>query len=83
MTTRNNIIGMGKYRVTIGEEIFDVTTVDNLSARYEAAELFRQRFNLNVPLGKIVEYSRARVVTAPFEPTQTTEEVLKLLGKSP
>ena len=67
------------YKVTIGEDIFSVKAVDNLSARYEAAAQFRDKYQLDsIPLSEIVEHARAKLVT-PFESTTTTEKVLKAL----
>lgn len=67
------------YKVTIGEDIFSVKADDNLSARYEAASLFRSKYSLDgIPLTDIVEFARAKLVT-PFESTTSTEKVLKAL----
>jgi hypothetical protein len=68
------------YKVTIGEDIFSVKAEDNLSAKYEAASQFRTKYGLTdeVSLTEIVEFARAKLVT-PFEPTTTTEKVLKAL----
>lgn len=67
------------YKVTIGEEVYSVKADDNLSAKYEAAAQFRDKHGLNsIPLSEIAEYARAKLVT-PFEPTTTTEKVLRLL----
>jgi predicted DNA-binding protein YlxM (UPF0122 family) len=67
------------YKVTIGEDIFSVKAVDNLSARYEAAAQFRDKYYLtDTSLSEIAEHARAKLVT-PFEPSTTTDKVLKLL----
>jgi len=74
-------ISKDEYKVTIGGEIFTVVADDNLSARYEAAAKFRAKYDLDdIPLTNIVEFARAKQVT-PFEPTTTTEKVLKALSK--
>jgi len=67
------------YKVTIGDDIFSVKAEDNLSAKYEAASQFRSKYKLDsTPLSEIIEFARAKLVT-PFEPTTTTEKVLKSL----
>lgn len=67
------------FKVTIGEDIFPVKAEDNLSARYEAAAQFREKYKLpTITLSDIVEFARAKLVT-PYESSTTTEDVLKLL----
>lgn len=75
------VAGMDDYKVRIGREVFDVKAEDNLSARYRAAEQFKEQFELSCSLTDIVKYAKARLVTAP-EPTSETEEVLEVLRRN-
>ena len=74
------VAGMDSYKVVIGSEIFEIEAEDNLRAKYEAAVLFKEMFELDTTLGRIVRHALARVVTSPQQ-FETTREVLKSLEK--
>ena len=40
------VIGMDTYKVTIGEDTFEVEAEDNQRARYKAAELFKAKHHI-------------------------------------
>ena len=70
---------LDKYLVTIGSDFFEVEAVDHQDAKYTAADLFRQKYNLNIPLSPIVQYAKSRTIKGPAEPTISTQELLQLL----
>ena len=72
---------MDKFRVRIGNDVFTVEAEDNLRAKYEAAEQFKKKHKLNVPLGEVVSHAKARVVPS-LEPEETTAKVLEELRRS-
>lgn len=68
---------MDTYKVTIGEDTFEVKAEDNQRARYKAAELFKDKHKIKTWLTDLVTHAKARLVTNP-EPYETTADVLKL-----
>lgn len=70
------------FLVTIGEEVFRVSgEVDHQGAKYNAAQKFKDKYKLSVPLGSIAEHAKSRQIPEPKEPVETTEEVLRKLGQ--
>jgi hypothetical protein len=67
------------FLVTIGEDIFKVKESDHQGAKYAAAQQFKSKYHLICPLTAIVEHARARQVSLPFAPLETTKALLKEL----
>lgn len=68
---------MDTYKVTIGDDVFEVEAEDNQRARYKAAELFKDKYSIRAWLTDLVAHAKARLVTSP-ESTETTVALLKL-----
>jgi len=65
---------MDTYRVTVGEDTFEVEAEDNQRARYKAAELFKDKYSMTAWVTDLAAHAKARLVTYP-ESFETTNYV--------
>lgn len=69
---------IARYRVIIGEDRFELAASDNQDARYRAAELFKEKHQLESWVTDIAEHAKARLVSGPPS-WETTASILELL----
>lgn len=75
---KQEVENQDKYLVRIGSDLFEVEAEDNQRARYKAAQLFKEKYQLKTWLTNLVDYARAKLVTPP-EVEIVTSELLKLI----
>ena len=77
---------MDKFKVTVGDETFEVTASDHQQAKYDAAEMWKgvhHKTCTTIPISKIVDSSHVHSKVVPDFPESsiTSKELEKLLLK--
>lgn len=74
---------MGTYIVRIGDELYKVQANDHQTAKYKAAEEFKEKHNLKVSITDIVSIGlSSRSIPSPPEVTISTQSLLKKLEEN-
>jgi len=74
---------ISRYVVRIGDDTFHVDAYDNQEARYKAAQLFKEKYQLDVWLTEIATHAKTRLIPDAPTPTETTVQILSKLRETP